>query len=44
MAEKGEDEVSDLEDEEEMDVEKLSPSKKIVLEKKTNSTPAPSAR
>ena len=37
MAEKGEDEVSDLEDEEEIDEEKISPSKKIVLDKKTKS-------
>ena len=37
MAAKGEDEVSDLEDEEEVDEEKLSPSKKFGLEKKTKS-------
>merc|ERR550534_373100 len=37
MAAKGEDEVSDLEDEDEVDEEKLSPSKKFGLEKKTKS-------
>ena len=37
MAEKGEDGVSDLQPEEKTEVEKLSPSQKIVLEKKTKS-------